>query len=200
MIKWRWRQTGFAVSVWFPAMCLYLLYTDLGNVTLIAITAALVHEIGHMIALCICGTVPRRVVVSAFGVRFEMDGESVTGSYRKDGLVALAGPLVNGSCALLLCRFHAVASQVHLALGIWNLLPLYPLDGERVLRAWLSARMPPLTAERCLKCAFWISWGLCFGISAVTVWYKAPNPTVCLMTVYTGLAAIQRDRVNESVV
>ena len=200
MIKWRWFQTEFAVSVWFPVMSLYLLYTDVGNITMVALTAALMHEIGHMAVLALYGDIPRRVVMSVFGVRFEMNDQDATGNYRKDFLVALAGPLVNGISALLLWKFSIAASQVHLALGIWNLLPLYPLDGERCLRSLMYERMISSVAEWWLKLVFWITWGLCFVVSIAMIWYRVPNPMLCILTVYTGLATVQRDRMNKSVV
>jgi len=53
--------------------------------------------------------------------------------YFKPGTLGAAGPIVE-----LIEKMAAYAVFLNLALGIFNLIPLYPLDGHHILRGFLS--------------------------------------------------------------
>jgi len=60
------------------------------------------------------------------------------------GVVAIAGPIVNFVIALVCLAVYedgeviALSYQVNLVLGIFNLIPIPPLDGSRIVGAFLS--------------------------------------------------------------
>ena len=60
-------------------------------------------------------------------------------SYVRDALIAFAGPAVNLTAAWLAVRAGAnLFVGLNLSLGLLNLLPIYPLDGSRILTDLLS--------------------------------------------------------------
>lgn len=104
---------------------------------LAAVTAAIVHELFHLLAVVLCGG---RVI----GIRIGGAGAQIQAllpSRQRDILAILAGPA--GSLLIaLLCRDVprlAVCAGIQ---GIFNLLPIRPLDGGNALYFLLEAVMP----------------------------------------------------------
>ena len=91
--------------------------------------AAIFHEICHLIAVKLCGGTISGLTISVGGIQMEC----VPMSRTKCAFAILSGPI--GGFGLLL--FHRV--YPHLAICTWllsvyNLLPVYPLDGGRLLQ------------------------------------------------------------------
>lgn len=109
-----------------------------------AAAAALFHEVCHMIILRLLGGRILSVRVSFYGCRI------MTGPMEdwKQICSILAGP--TGSLALLLLRRKLpLIALCGLIQGLFNMLPMLPLDGGRLLRLFLY-RLQPDCAERIL--------------------------------------------------
>ncbi len=94
--------------------------------------AVAVHEWGHYIALKLCRVPVFALTISPTGVRMatgELQG-------REALLCALAGPIA-GFSLILFSRFLPCTAFCGWLQGMFNLLPIYPLDGGRALRAVL---------------------------------------------------------------
>jgi stage IV sporulation protein FB len=79
-----------------------------------------------------------------FGASAYMSNPEVTP--RQEGLMAISGPLFSIFFCLTLYPVSHMLSVFNLIVGIFNLIPAYPLDGGRALKAILSYFMHPLTA------------------------------------------------------
>ena len=141
----------------------------------------LLHELGHAFAARRFGIRTRDIVLLPIGgvARLERMPEKPSQEIR----VAVAGPLVNVAIAsaLWLVRGRLVPLDVWESVGpgaldtlLWinlvmigfNLIPAFPMDGGRVLRALLAMRMSYVRATRI---ATWIGQGLAiaFGIAGI---------------------------------
>lgn len=130
---------------------------DLAVYLLMLFGLVFLHELGHSL-------VARRFGIRVYDITFWPLGGMARMSEipeipRVELLIALAGPAVNfalAALALPLAPWSAIAGDaasvwgglsagfagkfllVNLALGTFNLVPAFPMDGGRVLRAWLA--------------------------------------------------------------
>ena len=116
------------------------------------------HEFGHIFAAARYGGVTRDVILLPIGGVARM--ENIPENPREELVVVLAGPAVNVVIAAVLIGLlgvHALPAGMsvprggigilpslavaNLVLAVFNLLPAFPMDGGRALRALLSMRM-----------------------------------------------------------
>lgn len=111
----------------------------------------LLHELGHSLTARRFGIRVVDITFTPLGGMARMS--AVPEKPKVEGIVAAAGPLVNfvlAGLALPLTLLAAVSPTLgyiaglfvvmNLALGIFNLLPAFPMDGGRILRAFLGRK------------------------------------------------------------
>lgn len=83
------------------------------------------HELGHLIVLAICRGRADSLTFSYYGLALKYSCQL---SRLKEFFVLLTGPLVN------LILYIIIRDDINLVLFAINILPIYPLDGGRMLR------------------------------------------------------------------
>ena len=148
------------ISVSPPAICLLAIFVLLAEPVLPAaiLLAAVCHEFAHYAVLRLTGRAVRELNFTAFGVEMKVAGYT---GYAGEFLTTLAGPAMN---LLLACGFGFLGrnreifylfSGAQAVLGVFNLLPLHPLDGGMVLWTAVACFTDPYTADRvALKVGF----------------------------------------------
>lgn len=94
-----------------------------------SVIAALLHELGHYTAVRLCGGSVQGLKLGVSGAIMETSGLNHTAEL----ICLLAGP-VAGLLPMLVFRCFPVISVCGLVQSIYNLLPIYPLDGGKIVR------------------------------------------------------------------
>lgn len=124
-------------------------------------TSVALHELGHSLVAIRKGCGVREILLLPIGGMAKM--EQIPTIPRDEIQMALAGPAVSILLSIVfgiigqtiaglgLRQFGfmlQVLGQINLFLGLFNLLPSFPMDGGRVFRAFMSARVGRLEATR----------------------------------------------------
>lgn len=137
------------------------------NVAVVCIlfTCVVLHELGHSLTARRFGIGVRRILLLPIGGMAEF--EAIPRQPRAELLITLAGPAVNFAIVLLLLPFVPYRQfnlndglpvnltglglalfYLNLIMGGFNLLPVFPMDGGRILRALLAMHRPYLEATK----------------------------------------------------
>lgn len=106
--------------------------------------SVVLHELGHAMAARYFGIRTRHITLFPFGGIAAI--EQIPQNPTQEFVIAVAGPLVNVALVCLFVPFALITGWWSLGLiavlnaimAIFNLIPAYPMDGGRVLRAILS--------------------------------------------------------------
>jgi Zn-dependent protease/CBS domain-containing protein len=146
-----WSLAKMAFPAWYPDL-LPVTYWTMGVVGALGLFASIVaHEFCHSLVARKFGMPMKGITLFIFGGVAEMGDEPPTA--RAEFMMAIAGPLSSlaiGGCCYLVYRLglqshwptpvYAVTYYlfyINCILAAFNLLPAFPLDGGRVLRAIL---------------------------------------------------------------
>jgi stage IV sporulation protein FB len=161
----------------------------------------LAHEFGHIFTARAFGVSTPDVTLLPIGGVARL--ERIPEEPYEEFLIAIAGPLVNVAIAIALIviaganvsmgDLYAVESPtaamvdrlaaVNLFLAVFNMIPAFPMDGGRVLRALLASRMGYVRAT---EIAAFIGQGVAFALGFIGL---LSNPMLIFIAIFVYLAA-----------
>lgn len=168
---------------------------------LLVFTCVLLHELGHALAARRYGIQTREIVLLPIGgvARLERMPEKPG----QEIVVALAGPGVNLVIATAIAAWLAASGEspelalsraekglpefllaANLAMLIFNLVPAFPMDGGRVLRASLALAMPYARATRIAS-----QVGQAFALLFAVAGLFARSPVLVFIALFVFMAA-----------
>ena len=151
----------------FFAVIAFLIFADTSGMAVLSLTACILHEGGHLLAMALCGIYPDKITFYGGGIAISKIGMEQM-SYIRRLVILSAGCTLNFLISSLCLAFPEnemiqIFSAVNLLIGIFNALPIGYFDGARILEILLVRIMRPSTSTIVKK----IIGGLC---SAVIIW------------------------------
>ena len=168
-----------------------LLYGAL--LTVLIFVIVLLHELGHSLVAMSFGIKVRDITLLPIGGMARL--ERMPSKPWQEFLVAIAGPAVNFVLAAAIFPFLLVSIVagrhgiwdlmfrltfepnlwsllrflfvVNVSLLLFNLLPAFPMDGGRILRAFLAMGLGQFRAT---KVAVWVGQGIAFVMAGYAIW------------------------------
>ena len=168
---------------------------------LLLFACVLAHEFGHIFTARAFGIATPDVTLLPIGGVARL--ERLPEEPRQELLIAIAGPLVNVAIAIVLIAFASAdvsvgnlaamensgislvnrLAVVNLFLALFNMIPAFPMDGGRVLRALLAIR---LGYTRATEIAASIGQVLAFVLGFIGLF---GNPILIFIAIFVYLAA-----------
>ncbi|MFR5875948.1 MAG: site-2 protease family protein [Eubacterium sp.] len=148
----------------------FSILTDSESVLYVILFSAL-HELGHIVMLYVLGGRAESITIACYGIGLKH--KSKLNDFRQI-LFLLGGVTVNFIFVLL-----NIEREINLALFAVNILPLYPLDGGRVLKLVLNNLLTINISDKVFKI---ISIIIIAFLIAAAVYFK--NLSLTLIVIY----------------
>lgn len=175
----------FSVHPLFYIFGFYYALTGRIFMFIVYTVSAVIHEIGHSIVSANCGYRLNKIKLMPFGAVVMGCFDDVR--LKDEIVIALAGPFINLAIALffvaiwwvfpIIYAFTDVVVEANLSLFLINVLPAYPLDGGRVVKALLKTRLNEDRAEAVCK-GLGIVLSLIFLAFFVFSLFSVPNYSI----------------------
>ena len=168
---------------------------------------ALIHELGHLLAGLLMGMKPEKIELMPFGVSiaFKIKVEEYNKKIKKGNmleikkiLVALAGPLTNFIIIIITSNINIelfkalIIIYTNFLIMIFNLLPIYPLDGGRILKGILHINFGIQKSEFYTNIISKITVAIITILSSVLILY-IHNIAIALIDLYLWYLIIKED-------
>ena len=158
-------------------LCVYY-YFDPAKTFVPFLFSVTAHETGHILALTLMRARIHKLRLTFSGAVLVTDPLRSS----REIVAAAAGPAVNAVFLAVFAKSEPQIAFVNLLLLSYNMLPFYPLDGGRILRAVLHLLFSANAAEGierivCVACCFFLLFGAAWltcvrhvGLWPVIVW------------------------------
>lgn len=168
---------------------------------------AIIHELGHLVAGILMGMKPEKIELMPFGlsVSFKININEYNKKIKKGNnletkkiLIALAGPLTNLIMILITYRLKIdiiksmLIIYTNFLIMIFNLLPIYPLDGGRILKGILHISFGKRKSEKYINNISKITVIIITAITSILILY-IQNISFILIDIYLGYLIIKED-------
>ncbi len=174
---------------------------------IICTTTAVIHELGHSYVASGLGYKLNKIVLMPFGA--VVSGDTKDLKFLDQIKIALAGPLINVFVSLFFIALWWIYPEIYaytdvivsanLSMALVNMLPVYPLDGGRIIFAQLANKVgydKAFTINKIIGIVFTILLASLFVIGVINRVY---NVSLIFFSLFVAFGTLSRERENKYV-
>lgn len=180
-------EMRIAVSPIMLLMAVYFVAVGMAYEFVCTLSAVMLHECAHAKVAKKLGYELNVIKLMPYGAALCGDASMTP---RHEALIAVAGPLFNLSISLVFAAlwwlvpssylFTQAFCCCNLYIGVFNLLPVYPLDGGRIALSLLSLKLKRGKAYFIMRIVSAVAGLVAVGLF---VWSAFYTPNICLLSV-----------------
>lgn len=181
------------------------------EVYLLFMLFAIVHELGHLFVGVLLGFKPKGININPFGLSicFYINCNEYSKNLKKGRkiilkklLIALAGPIINFFIALCCIFFDIEILQyireeiiyTNLIIGFFNLIPIYPLDGGRIIKYIIHINKNLINAYKYTYIISNTTLIILTAISSIVILYLK-NIAILFIVLYLWIMIIKENKI-----
>lgn len=194
----------------FLIMFIFILTKQI-KIYMLMMVFALIHELGHLIAGLMLKLKPEKIEIIPVGVSISFKPKIEDFNHKigcsnileiKKILISLAGPLTNILIIWITSKISINMLQkisiiyANILIVLFNILPIYPLDGGRILKGILNISIGKNKTNKYINIISIISM-LCITILAIIAICNNYNIALIFVIVYLWVIVIKEYKINK---
>lgn len=162
-------------------------FTNQIRMYLIIMLFSILHEMGHIMAGLILKMKLEKIELMPFGLSVSFSKGFTTNI--KEIFVALAGPIMSLALAIIGSEFEVIVYS-NILICLFNLIPLYPLDGGRIIKGILHIILGSEKSENITNKISNVTIIILTVISSIAVYYYK-NIAIFLICIFLWSLALK---------
>lgn len=194
MLKFKIGKLDIQIDFMFVAIVSIFLVVDKSGISVIALLACFIHELGHIIMFLLVGYVPQKLSFELTGIRLTKPVQEL--SRGKELLVQFAGSFTNLAIFFILINtidkisMLSIFAVTHLVLGLFNLLPIKSFDGGKILEIILSYFINQSTTQKICNISDFLCIFFLLTVCIFMIFTTKNSFTLLILTVYLLITSV----------